>query len=401
MPEYRPLPEARNEEFGELLTYAFRPQAGPGGTPDEDELPPDMGEKRGTFEGDDLLAVCRHYFWDGRVRGESVGLAGLTAVASPPESRRRGVVGEMLVESLREYRDRDYSFAALWPFKRSFYARYGWATANEYAKLDATVDALSFAESYAEGEFRPADRDDWERLDRVYRAHADRYSLTVNRTREWWRGRVFQSYGTDPYVYLYERDGDPAGYLVYVVDDDDGRTFRVYEAGFVDFDAFLNLVRFTYYHDSQVEDVDWYGAADGELRDLLDLVDDPGDLEYEVHLGPMIRLVDVERALEAIPYPGSVDRRVVIDVTDEHAEWNDGRFVLDVSGGSADCRRVDSSAADPDVSVDVGTLSQLAVGYRSVDALSRVGSLAVADEETATDLAAAFPTADSFLRDGF
>jgi len=420
-PEYRPIPGDRGDEFDRMVRYAFRPQEGPPDDQREDSDDEDgqrVGERRGLFDDGDLLAVCRQIYWPSTVRGAGVSLAGLSGVASPPESRRRGYVDRLMADSLEEYHDRGCEFTVLWPFERSFYARYGYATANAIARLSCPVEALSFAADRdprvsatdpdrVPGEFRRVLEDDWAALDSVYRDHAAPYALSLDRDEDWWRERVFGAWGTDPYVYACERDGEVRGYVSYTIEDDhdengDGRTFRMRDLAWTDYDAFLDLLRFAYYHDSQVDRVRLFGDPAGALRDVLDLIPSPGDeVDLTVRPGPMVRVVDVERALSTVNYP-DCDERFVLSVSDPVVDRNDGRFLLDVADGAGSCRRVESDAGsrDPKVECSMGALSQAAVGYRSVDRLRRVADLD-GDPGALDRFADAFPPDRVYLRDFF
>ncbi|QDX41332.1 enhanced intracellular survival protein Eis [Salarchaeum sp. JOR-1] len=397
MVDYRPLPDDRTEEFRSFVTYAFRPESGPH-DPDEDDEPPEpaqVGDPYGVFDGDDLLAVCRHYWFTARVRGDTHPMAGLSAVATPPENRRRGLVRDMLAESLREYRDRDTYLSALWPFKHPFYAQFGWATATEYVTHECPPDALAFArDAELPGTWSRLDADDWNRLPDVLAAHGERYELTLDRTEEWWRKRVFRGWDTDPYVYCWrDATGTDRAYVVYRVASDDGKTLTVQDAAWTDYDAYLAILGFLADHDSQVETVRLRGPVDSPL---LDVVDDPGEVETTVSAGPMVRLVDVAAALTAFDYP-PVDATLTISVSDALADWNDDSFRLTVTDGTPEIER---TTADADLALDVGTLTQLAVGHRTIRDLARTRALR-ADDDTLDTLRDLFPETTTFLREGF
>lgn len=396
MVEYRPVPDDRAAAFEETLRYAFAPEEGPPDD-DEDDVAADASAvvRRGLFDGEDLQCACKHRSFGLRIRGEFRDAAGLSAVATPPEHRRKGLVRRLLSESLREYRERGDLLSALWPFDRGFYGQFGWATANRYATYEMPPESLAFAAEAASGEHRPLDPDDWAAADRVYDAHAASFALAMDRTENWWRTRVFDSaWGDAPYAYGWERDGRLAGYLVYRVSDDgDGTTLSVGEFAHADREARLNLLSFLYNHDSQVETVKLHRPA---TTDLLDVVDDPAEVDCEIGLGPMVRVVDVAETLSALSYPA--DGALALAVSDPLAEWNDGTFELAVEDGAATCRSTDAPA---DVELGVGALSQLVVGYRSVDALSAAGELDAASADARRTLAALFPERDVFLREFF
>lgn len=416
-PEYRPITETRSEEYDRLLAYAFNPTEGPqrstgpdrsdGHDEDADDRERDeearVGERYGLFAGEDLVSTVSHIEFRARLRGDWHALAGVAGVSTPPEHRRRGCVRRLLAESLADYRGRGWAFSALWPFSTPFYRRMGWATCNRYAEAAFPPGTLAGVEERRDdgAEFVRLDPDDWERLDAVRMAAAGDTHLTVDRTERWWRNRVFELWGETPHAYGVERGGDLTGYLVYTVDerdDGDGNRLYVRDHAVRDHAAFLDLLGFCYRHDSQVERVRIYGPPDVFP---LDLADDPADVEYRVHAGPMFRLVDVAAALEAVEYPTDGSIALTMAVSDPLADWNDGAFELAVSGGEGSVDRLEESDAEAGIETDVNALSQVVAGYRSAADAERYGNLTCADDRERERLAALFPEREPFLREGF
>lgn len=384
--EYRPIREDEREAFRRMVSYAFSPESGPG--LDEEREGAYPGERYGLFDGDSLLCVCRQYFLDARVRGEDRPVAGLSAVASPPERRQRGHVAELLERSLADYRERGADCAILWPFEHAFYRRYGWATSNDYARYETTPEVLAPAAGPDRGKFQRVGADEWESLDAIHRAHGDRTELSLRRPEAWWRRRVFERWDDDPYVYRWD-DGEPRAYLAYTVEKDDGeRTLRVTDIAYRDHDGFRQLLRFLALHRSQIDRVALRAPPDWPL---FEMVDEPGEIECTRRAGPMVRLVDVQRALERLPIP---DERLVLSVADPLAPWNDRTFAL-ADGG---CEPVDE---EPAVEAGIGTLSQLYVGSRPLSTLERVGDLSGRDEGARSVLESLFPARRTYLGEHF
>jgi len=396
MPEFRHVPEEDRDAFRAMVSYAFSPEDGPFDEDEADDPPPSatVGTRYGLYDNDDLLTACKLIDFRTRVRGDYHDLHGLSAVASPPERRRQGLVGEMLHESLARSREEGVYLSALWPFKRSFYAQYGWVTATRAVEHALDPSALSFAPDHDQGEFVELDADDWERAAAVHDAHGAPYELTMDRTEEWWRKRVFSGWKDDPYAFGFERDGDLAAYLTYSVEDGDGKTLHVRDWAAVDHVARLAVLRFLADHDSQVDQVHVWTPEDA---DLLDLLPDTDDVEATVKLCPMARLVDVPDALEALSYPEDADVDLVLGVADPLVDWNDDTYRLSVVDGDATVERSD---ANPDVELGVGALSELYVGYRDAHTLEAVGELD-AESETVDALAECLPKRPTFLREGF
>ncbi|WP_158056937.1 GNAT family N-acetyltransferase [Halorussus halophilus] len=407
--DYRSLPDERTKQFQDYLQYAFSPEKGP---QDDHDWDPDEqpGEARALFSGDEMLCVCRHYWFRVRLRGRWHEMPGLSAVASPPEHRRKGHIERLLVESLAEYRERGDYLTALWAFKHPFYAKYGWGLCQKFVEYDCSPDVLTFARDSASGEFRRLEADDYEQLEPVLAAHGEAYELAMEYSEQWWRKRVFEAHNEDPYVYAWaDDDGEVRGYLVYwVKEGDDGKRLFVRDHAYADEEAYLNLLRFCANHDSQVETIKFFEPNE---TTLFDRVDDPAELNCEVKPGPMVRLVDVPAAIEALDY-SDVTGEFTLSVTDPLAEWNDRTFRVVVESGLATCEPIDASVttdadADPepepdaDVRTNVSTLSQLYVGYHSVADATTLGTLEVADSTVEALLAAIFPARPVFLREGF
>lgn len=393
--EYRPFPDERVDEFRAFMRYAFSPAGGPY-DPDEEDGHETIADRRGLFDGEDPVAVCAHHDFSLRIRGADRAVAGLSAVASPPEHRRRGNVGRMLGESLAEHRERDVDVSVLWPFEYSFYARYGWATASRYRRFTVPPEQLGFVDDLiategndadgGAGTFRRLGEDDYPAVRPVFDAMANRYALTMDRTEEWWRERTLRGWKADPFVYGWERDGELRAICAYTfgdANDGDDTVLRVSDAAFVDDEAWFQLLRFFRNHDSQVAEVVLDAPPDAPLPDL---VEDPRAATCEVRTGPMVRLVDVAGAFEALDPDPAVDATFSIAVEDPLAEWNDVAFRLDVADGSVAVESA-PSAAPVDLAVDVGTLSQVYVGYRSVEEAVRSGGLARGTEGPARDAA--------------
>jgi predicted acetyltransferase len=397
MPDYRPIPEQAMAEHGRITWYSFNAEGGvhePDATLDDRlERYWSFGERYGLFDGDQLLSAVTHHEFDARLRDARVTLAGVGGVATPPEHRRRGLVGDLLARSLADYRERGWPLSALRPFEESFYARYGWATGYRYHTATVDPSALGPVADLVddEGRFVRVRPDDHGRLHGAYDAWLDGVTLGTHRSDDWWCDRAFQRYDGELFCYAWERAGDVRGFLLYDVTDD--RTLRTHEVAAADREAYLQLLRFCRDHDSQVESVEVVGP---EADRVLEVVGDRDAVTVETRSGHMVRVVDVVPALAAPTYP--VDAEVVLDVRDDVADWNDDRFAVSVVDGAATVERTDDPA---DATVGIGTLSQLLVGHLPVERARIVGDLDVDDAATAETLAALFPTTAGYLPESF
>lgn len=403
MPErrVRELDDDHLPRFQALVDYAFDAARGPTSYDSPGETPGMIGRKLGVFEAGELRSVCIHHDFTTRVREDWLAMAGLAAVATPPEHRREGLGRTLVEDALQRWRGR-YPIAALWPFEHAYYRQFGWALANTAVRYACPPAALSPARG-ADGTARRVGPDEWEKLQDVHEAHGADRNLTLRRDGEWWRRRVFRSLGGGQrYVYAVEREGRVDGYVAYTVENG-GDRLRVSDLAFRDRDSYRRLLGLLADHDSQVEEVVLYREDE---RSLFSLVEDPEAVDCTVEAGPQVRVVDVEHALETLSYPGDTTDTLRLTVTDRHAPWNDGRFELRVADGVGECRRVGGGHADagadvgPDASLDIGALSQLYVGFRAPAELRRAGDLEASDAAVET-LSALFPPETVYLREYF
>lgn len=99
------------------------------------------------------------------VRGAIYDMAGIASVASHPSARRRGFVRALLERLLRQMRDQGCAVSALYPFRPSFYGRFGYVGLPHRrtaafspaglghllgAELPGTVERLPMRDGFAE-----------------------------------------------------------------------------------------------------------------------------------------------------------------------------------------------------------------------------------------------------------
>ncbi|MFW6152924.1 MAG: GNAT family N-acetyltransferase [Halobacteriota archaeon] len=382
--EYRPIPPEATDDFLDVTTYAFRPEAGPDPDYEDVDIAAHPGDAYGMYVGDELRSVCRHYWLTTTLRDTERTVAGLSAVATPPEYRRRGYVAEMLRASLEHYRERGVELSALWPFKTPFYRRFGWGVCDTFARVTCSPDDLRGV-GPVEGRFERVDEDDWTDLRAVDVAFADRYERMIGLDERWYRHRVFDWWGETPYVYVYYRGDAPRGYLTYRIEHDEERAMQIHHLRFADHEAFRALIQYCHVHEDHLDSVRFPCPDDVPV---LDVLDDPHEVEVRRVSGSMYRVVDVRRLLDGHPSPIEARGPVVVEVTDPLAPWNDGRIAIGASAGELSCRPTDAAS---DVRCDIATLTRLITGHRGAEDLVTLGELSVDDDAALESLDAMFP----------
>lgn len=77
------------------------------------------------------------------VRGKVHDMAGIASVASHPSARRRGLVRGVLERLMRQARDEGATVSALYPFRPSFYARFGYVGIPRHRVAQFAPEGLS------------------------------------------------------------------------------------------------------------------------------------------------------------------------------------------------------------------------------------------------------------------
>ncbi|MFW6435679.1 MAG: GNAT family N-acetyltransferase [Halovenus sp.] len=391
MATVRRVPESDFERYRRLIDYGFMPEDGPPG-PDR-EIPDRIADRYGVYDTQGrLVTTGALYELEARLRETWVTLGGLAAVSTPPEHRRGGNARLICTELLEECRDRGIGLTALWPFDHAFYRQFGWALANTYTTYEAPPAQLASAGTTERGRYEEVGPDDWQRLEAVQRAHGEGTTLSRKRSEAWWRRRTFDHGDETPWAYAWLENGDLRGYVVYSFERraEGGRRLEVSDFSAADRTARRHLLGLLGRHDTQAQVVQLKLAAESSL---LETVADPGEVKCSIRAGPMVRICDVPRALEACPYPDHVETQVVFEVRDPLSVV-DGQYELTVSDGTSECA---PTTGDVDATADVGTLSQLVVGAREVGDLEELDC----ESDIETRLERVFPTTTVCLREFF
>ncbi len=396
MDGYHPIPSDRMDDFSTIWQYAFNPTAGRVTLDSNDSIEATrVGEQRGIFKDGDLVAICRHHFLESGLRNEYYQIGCLGSVATPPEYRGKGYSRELMLESLHEYRDKGIFLCVLWPFDYQFYSHYGWTLTNTFSVQEFPPDSLRFQDHSPAGSYVRLTPDDYKRMQDVLTRASAEYNLNIIRSEAWWKEGVFHRKGDRPHIYGWEENGTLTGYVAYGVLQNDRTVLRILEAPAVDYSAKTALLRFLANHESQVDTIRLYGPPDSRL---FPDVTDPSSVKLEIKPGPMARLVDVEKALKTIGYPSDVDGNLTLRIRDDFATWNDATYRLDIDSGSPEVHSCDD---DPDVTIDIQSLTSLLVGTQSIDELSTRNTITIHQSDHRNFLATAFPPHDVYLREKF
>lgn len=354
----------------------------------------------GSFNQEGALAAClqlpEYRVW---YQGQSVPMVGVGGVASLPEHRRGGAIRELFQTALTWMRQRGAVFSSLYPFSHLFYRKFGYELCHFSFSYKIPTEALaSFSCTCQVRMLLPGEglEADLPRLRQVYNAWLGQHNLTVDREDRHWKDLV----GTNAtkerrYAYLLEEDGKPLAYVIFTAEDapaPQGKTGKIRELAFIDPKALTQALGFLYRLAAQYERFTL--SVPGDLP-LSSLVQECYDLECSCWEQPMARIINVEKALE-LKVPASGEK-YTLEVTDALVPENNG--VFQVTGGMTPAVEQLPEGTPADLSLDIGSLTQLCLGFLSLEELLfKPGVVLNGNQDV---LKRAFPKGAVFLNEYF
>ncbi|NJN16826.1 MAG: GNAT family N-acetyltransferase [Oscillochloris sp.] len=348
---YRALTSADRAAYIALESYAFPVNPDRAG-----ESFDTGGQFRGLFVDDLLVAQLEILPLAVELgNGATIAAGGIGSVAGDPTTRRRGYVATMMRHAMDELRERNLPLCILYPFKRSFYGRYGWATFVERRVYSGPPALFAPFRSYS-GRFVAAGEAEIAELDQIYRGALRGRFGPIRRDHEWWRKRVLHDWqGKRRHAFIWR---DPQGrgrsYLIFALEHEgDTQRMALREVVALDPEARAALFGFMSGHEDQIRQIEFRAPGDAPVSLLFP---DPPDCRLEPHF--MLRLLDVAAALEQLPYSADLHGRLTIAVSDPWLRENQGSYELEFAAGRAQVRRV-ADDAPAQVRCDVGPLAQI------------------------------------------
>ncbi len=305
--------------------------------------------------------------------GRAVPLGGYSPVAVLPEFRGQGLARAVVAGQYGDLRDRGEVVAGLFPASLALYRSVGFELAGAYVARRFPAAEVGRLRPARTVEVRRGTTDDVAAVHRCHHAAGPRRDGQLQRDAGWW-ARSLPLDLADRVLYVVDSPGRPgelAGYALYR----HGPGPRPYDYSVIvhevladDPDVLRALWRVVGSSGSQAPWVEVVGPAEDDLLLLLANAD-PVAVRNEIRW--MLRIVDAPGAMAARGWPTTARGSVELDIIDEDAPWNAGRWVLELDAGSAGLTRGGSGT----IQAPIGGLSSWWAGYAPATRLARLGLL--------------------------
>lgn len=307
----------------------------------------DMRNAVGVFEPD-LRAILHMVPYTLHIRGKDVFAPYVVGAATHTAYRKQGLMGALLLRALEEMRAHGASLCPLYPFRYSFYRRYGWEAVSSRVRLDAKSEDITGAT----GVIVESDVDivDSARMLSIYTAFCGRFGAYMARSERECALRLAET--------RLAGEG-------YALETADGAAYALCEI----VDGVLTANELCYTHEAAMRALLGRLAAMegvGRLRAWLPvcdalpamLCDMPDALRLEPFL--MTRVVDVAALLPGMRALWR-DGDLCLRVRDGLLGWNDGVFAVETRGGQIlSAKKVDARAQ---AEIGVEALGQWVCGF--------------------------------------
>jgi predicted acetyltransferase len=244
----------------------------------------------------------------------------------------------------------------LHPFAFGFYRKFGWETYTEHKAYTIKSELLPARSPY-EGRIERFSGK-YSLLNDIYQAYASKYNGSLVRTELWWKYRISRRKPGQIALY-YDKSGEARGYLIYEVKN---KRLTVHELIYLNEESRAALWSFIAQHDSMIEDVTITVPSD----DLLPFQLPNPRIGQEIIPYFMARIVDAEAFIDGYDFNfSSGDDHIPIQLSDEHAPWNNGSYLLqiDASGKASLCRLDENHRIEDAIKLDIGSFTTMLLGY--------------------------------------
>lgn len=358
----------------------------------------DMSQVYGCFEKDKLVSSAAYFKSSVVIRNKTLPMSGIWGVATAPNYRNKGLIRQLLIQMLNDQYHEKIPISVLHPFKFAFYEKFGWRLADEVHRYHIEIDNINYKEI--------ADRTIREvyELDHIKEVYSkvitQKYNYMVKRTTGDWRRKV------DPkkpgFIFVcYDSNDNPCGYLIlrfleheppsYEGVEQCRETIYLPEIFWLDRKTKQCLFNFLQKHIDHRKYV-LFSCADSNIQVFLK---EPRVKAHDVFPGSMVRIVDIIPVIEIFDYPEDTD--FILKVTDQWCDWNNNTYNCKISEQKA---TLEKSTKSPDVTIDIGSLSQMVVGYRNASQLHDSWEINCS-KDMIPILDRLFPKQNNFFRDFF
>ena len=250
------------------------------------------GASLGLFDSG-LVSVLHMMPYTIRVQGRPLESAFIAGAATAKWRQGQGHMRRLLLAALELMKQRGILMTHLYPFKHSFYEKFGWAAYSYVNRINTShVQAYTSANVVTTTDYRV--------LEALYLNMMRRFDGYVIRCKREWRWRLEELWADGGKAIFVKKNKVPAAYMLYYVHDDKA-----------------NIVETVYSDDADIQALIAYIFAHGAKTAQFTV---PANSTAEKF--GMARVVDTQALLKAFGAESLLER---FSIVDDFASWNNAK----------------------------------------------------------------------------
>ena len=318
----------------------------------------------GCWDRDELVSQIAVYPLRMNIHSSIYDIGHVTSVSTYPEYSGRGIMKHLLHLSLTRIRENGRSLALLFPYSIPLYRKFGWEiVSNKISyKVKDTQIFPNRRKERAPGYVRRVSWDNEEFMNLHAHFALKTHGCILRDSIAWeeyWRWDE-----EDTLVAVYYNESDCAmGYMVYLIKED---VMHIKEMVYLSMEAQKGLWDYISAHYSMIDEV----RGNSYRNELMAFILEDGNVAEAIRPYMMARIVDVPMFFEDYRIDDAeADVCFAFQIEDPFLDWNNGTFNVLFHGG-----RAEVTGMDPDytVSMSIGTLTTLLLGYMDATQLARL-----------------------------
>lgn len=326
----------------------------------------------GIFDGEKLVSSLAILNFDMHFRDDVLPMGGISFVCSRPEYRGKGYTRYLLNKCIEIMNENDQVISTLYPFSVDFYRKYGWELFETVRRIKISMDSIIDFDT-EEYDFEILKTADKESIDFYNNLARTSYNLTLRD--EWvWNNWILKSFNVENLreseitrqLVKVKKDGRVVALMPFVFyKDDEGRNkIRVEHLATKSSNNVRACFSFLKRLSHQFSEFDILLPMDFNISAFLK----ERTLKHEIKELAMLRIINLEKFSEL--KIKSDDFSLIARINDKNAPWNNDIFKISCENNTL---RVSRSSKQPDIEMDIKTISAVLSGFISLKEAIELG----------------------------
>jgi predicted acetyltransferase len=312
------------------------------------------------------------------IRGTLMNVGGIASVATKPQYRKQKQVSILTDHALKEMRVKNQVISILYPFKFSFYRRYGWENCVDFKWVISPPSNILHPTNFNKLEIEEIPHDKaFEITKPIREKFGKKFTIMMFEGLEHFKWHFLKKRSK---LLALKENGKYVGYFITNLEKREGEwnvRLNIRDLLVDSMNARLTVFDYIKKHTDQNRDFSYPLMGDEKI---IDYFDDLWEAKYSYKEcgGPMFRVVDVEKAIKMLKFDSKITISFILQIDDQYAPWNTKPMKIDIANGNAIVTK--NPKEEVNFETDIKAFTQLFTGYRSIFDLVEIGKVKITSD---------------------